>query len=79
MGLRATSPGGFFLALMRSPRHHYRTDPTAMEEQHVSLQITLPVSIDQRLTAIQKQLGLRSKSALISLMLQEVFEGADEE
>ena len=59
--------------------HHCGNDPTTMEEPHVSLQITLPVSIDQRLTAIQKQLGLRSKSALISLMLQEVFEGADEE
>ena len=50
-----------------------------MEEQHVSLQITLPVSIDERLTAIQKQLGLRSKSMLVSLMLQEVFEGTDDE
>ena len=50
-----------------------------MEEPHVSLQITLPVSIDQRLTAIQKQLGLRSKSMLVSLMLQEVFEGTDDE
>ena len=50
-----------------------------MEEPHVSLQIMLPASIDDKLTAIQKQLGLRSKSMLISLMLQEVFEGTDDE
>ena len=49
-----------------------------MEEQHVSLQIMLPVSLDERLTALQKQLGLRSKSMLVSLMLQEVFEGTDD-
>ena len=50
-----------------------------MEEPHVSLQIMLPVSLDEKLKAIQKQLGLRSKSMLITLMLQEVFEGGDEE
>ena len=54
--------------------HHCGNDPTTMEEQHVSLQITLPVSIDQRLTAIQKQLGLRSKSSLIERLLREVFD-----
>ena len=59
--------------------HHCGTNPTAMEEPHVSLQVTLPLSIDERLTALQKQLGLRSKSMLIALMLQEVFDGTDEE
>ena len=59
--------------------HHCVTDPTAMEEPHVSLQIMLPVSLDERLTALQKQLGLRSKSMLVTLMLQEVFEGTEEE
>ena len=59
--------------------HHGGTDQTAMEELHVSLQVTLPLSIDERLTALQKQLGLRSKSMLIAMMLQEVFEGTDEE
>ena len=50
-----------------------------MEEQHVSLQIMRPVSLDERLTALQKQLGLRSKSMLVSLMLREVLEGTDDE
>ena len=50
-----------------------------MEEPHVSLQIALPISIDDKLTAIQKQLGLWSKSMLVSMLLQEVFEGTDDE
>ena len=51
-----------------------------MEEPHVSLQVTLPLSIDERLIALQKQLGLRSKSLLIERLLREVFDevNADE-
>ena len=49
-----------------------------MEEPHVSLQIMLPVSIDEKLTAIQKQLGLRSKSWLIERLLREVFDDVAE-
>ncbi|MHA3961012.1 hypothetical protein [Synechococcus sp. LTW-G] len=49
-----------------------------MEEARVSLQITLPLSIDEKLTAIQKQLDLRSKSSLIERILQEVFDEIDE-
>ena len=49
-----------------------------MEEARVSLQITLPLSIDEKLTAIQKQLDLRSKSSLIERILREVFDEAEE-
>ena len=45
-----------------------------MEEPHVSLQIMLPVSLDERLTTLQKQLGLRSKSFLIERLLREIFD-----
>jgi len=49
-----------------------------MEESRVSLQISLPLSIDEKLTAIQRQLGLRSKGWLIKQLLREVFEDVDE-
>ena len=49
-----------------------------MEEARVSLQITLPLSIDEKLTAIQKQLDLKSKSSLIERILREVFDEAEE-
>ena len=58
--------------------HHCGAFPTVMEETRVSLQISLPVSIDEKLTAIQQQLGLRSKSWLIERLLREVFEDVDE-
>ena len=58
--------------------HHFGTFPTAMEESRVSLQISLPLSIDEKLTAIQQQLGLRSKSWLIERLLREVFEDVAE-
>ena len=45
-----------------------------MEEPRVSLQISLPISIDEKLTALQEQLGLRSKSSLIERMLLEIFD-----
>ena len=48
-----------------------------MEESRVSLQISLPVSMDQKLTVIQQQLGLRSKSSLIERLLQEIFDADD--
>ena len=57
--------------------HHCGTIPTAMEESRVSLQISLPVSMDQKLTVIQQQLGLRSKSSLIERLLQEIFDADD--
>ena len=49
-----------------------------MDEQHVFLQIALPVSIDEKLTTIQHQLGLRSKSSLIERLLREMFDDVAE-
>ena len=49
-----------------------------MEEVRVSLQITLPVSTDEKLTVIQQQLGLRSKSSLIERILREVLDDLGE-
>lgn len=50
-----------------------------MEEARVSLQISLPVSLDQKLNSIQEQLGLRSKSFLIERLLREIFDEAEAE
>ena len=50
-----------------------------MEEARVSLQITLPVSLDEKLNSIQEQLGLRSKSFLIERLLREIFDEAEED
>lgn len=49
-----------------------------MEEQRVCLQVMLPVSIDEKLEGIMKQLGLRSKSFLIERLLREVFDEVEE-
>lgn len=59
--------------------HHCGTDHTAMEEARVSLQISLPVSFDQKLNSIQEQLGLRSKSFLIERLLREIFDEVEED
>ena len=45
-----------------------------MEEPRVPVQVMLPVSIDEKLESIMKQLGLRSKSFLIERLLREVFD-----
>ena len=71
-------PRHFWLLWRRNLGHHFDNPPSAMEEARVSLQITLPLSIDEKLTAIQKQLDLRSKSSLIERILQEVFDEIDE-
>ena len=59
--------------------HYFGTDPTAMEEARVSLQISLPVSLDEKLNSIQEQLGLRSKSFLIERLLREIFDEVEED
>ena len=45
-----------------------------MDEPRVSIPLTLPVSIDDKLTSVMKRLGLRSKSFLIERLLREIFE-----
>jgi len=45
-----------------------------MEKKRVSVHVSLPESIDNKLESIMKQLGLRSKSWLIERLLREVFE-----
>lgn len=50
-----------------------------MEEKRVSIHITLPASIDDKLESIMMQLGLRSKSWLIERLLREVFDEVDDE
>ena len=50
-----------------------------MEEARVSLQISLPVSLDEKLNSIQEQLGLRSKSFLIERLLREIFDEVEED
>lgn len=50
-----------------------------MEEKRVSIHITLPASIDDKLESIMMQLGLRSKSCLIERLLREVFDEVDDE
>ena len=45
-----------------------------MEEKRVSVHVSLPESIDNKLESIMEQLGLRSKSWLIERLLREVFE-----
>ena len=50
-----------------------------LEEPLVSVQVMLPVSIDEKLESIMKQLGLRSKSFLIERLLREVFDEAEDD
>lgn len=50
-----------------------------MEEPSVPVKVMLPVSVDQKLEALMQQLGLRSKSWLISRLLLEVFGEVEEE
>ena len=45
-----------------------------MEEQLVPVRVMLPPSIDEELESIMKQLGLRSKGAVIERILAEVFD-----
>ena len=49
-----------------------------MKEPRVSHQISLPLSIDEKLTSIQAKLGLRSKSGLIERLLHEVLGECEE-
>ena len=49
-----------------------------MDEPRVPVQVMLPVSIDDKLESIMKQLGLRSKSFLIERLLREVFDEVEE-
>ena len=39
----------------------------------------LPASIDEKLESIMKQLGLRSKGAVIERLLSEVFNEVDQQ
>lgn len=50
-----------------------------MEEPRVPVQVMLPVSIDEKLESIMKQLGLRSKSFLIERLLREVFDEVEQD
>jgi len=50
-----------------------------MDEPRVSILLTLPASIDERLESIMRQLGLRSKSFLIERLLREVFDDVDDD
>lgn len=44
-----------------------------MEERSVPVKVMLPISVDQKLESLMQQLGLKSKSWLISRLLLEVF------
>ena len=50
-----------------------------MEEKRVSIQVMLPASIDEKLESTMKQLGLRSKGAVIERLLAEVFDEVDQQ
>ena len=50
-----------------------------MEEQLVPVRVMLPPSIDEKLESIMKQLGLRSKGAVIERLLSEVFNEVDQQ
>ena len=50
-----------------------------MEDRFIPVQVMLPVSIDEKLESIMKQLGLRSKSFLIERLLREVFDDVEDD
>lgn len=50
-----------------------------MEDRLIPVQVMLPVSIDEKLESIMKQLGLRSKSFLIERLLREVFDDVEDD
>ena len=43
------------------------------------VRVMLPPSIDEKLESIMKQLGLRSKGAVIERLLSEVFNEVDQQ
>ena len=50
-----------------------------MEERSVPVKVMLPISVDQKLESLMQQLGLKSKSWLISRLLLEVFGEEEDE
>ena len=46
-----------------------------MTERRIPLEISLPVSLVNHLERLEEQLEIKSKSFVIQMLLQEVFEG----
>ena len=50
-----------------------------MTERRIPLEISLPVSLVKNLELLEEQLEIKSKSFVIQMLLQEVFEGVFED
>ena len=50
-----------------------------MTERRIPLEISLPVSLVNHLERLEEQLEIKSKSFVIQMLLQEVFEGVFED
>jgi len=48
-------------------------------ERRIPLEISLPVSLVNHLERLEEQLEIKSKSFVIQMLLQEVFEGVFED
>lgn len=50
-----------------------------MEDELISVNVTVSHRINEKLESIMKQLGLRSKGGVIERILAEVFEETDQQ
>ena len=59
--------------------HHPGNENEPLTEQRVPLEISLPVSLVKNLELLEEQLEIKSKSFVIQMLLQDVFEGVFED